>query len=377
MAAAPPSVVVYSGHMFEQDCAEEPALAARIAAAFEQLGTQEAFGPLACGADILIAEAVLQRGGQLDIVLPFAEDDFIAESVLCGGAAWLPRYQRCREAAHAVHFATPLAYVHDDNQFNYNTRFAMGLAALRARELGTEAVQLAVSSAAARSFSKTGLAGTAADIGIWDRLGKRTVTVDAGPVARNLRFPPKPEPAPDTRREIRSILFADYKGFSRLGERELPLFMREVMGRIGATLDRFGKHVEFRNTWGDAIYAIVDEPGTAAHLALELQRDLRDLPAELSPQGAPSGMRIGLHYGPIYVGSDRVTAAGLWYGGEVNRTARIEPVTPMGDVYCTEPFASALILDGVEDLEAIPLGERALAKDFGIVRLYRLAAVGE
>ena len=62
-------------------------------------------------------------------------------------------------------------------------------------------------------------------------------------------------------------------------------------------------------------------------------------------------MRIGLHYGPIYVGSDRVTAADLWYGGEVNRTARIEPVTPIGDVYCTEPFASALILDGVDDLK--------------------------
>ena len=369
-------VIVYSGHMFEQDCAEEPALADRIAAALDELGARDAFGPLACGADILIAEAVLARGGRLDVVLPFAEDDFIAESVLCGGEGWLPRYRACRDAARAVHFSTPLAYVHDDNQFAYCTCFAMGLAALRARELGSEAVQLAVASAAAKSFSATGLAGTAADIGIWERLGKRTVTVDAGPVARNLRFPTRPEPIPDVRRDIRSILFADYKGFSRLGERELPLFMREVMGRIGTTLDRFGEHVEFRNTWGDAIYAIVDEPGTAAHLALELQHDLRDLPLELSPQGAPSGMRIGLHYGPIYIGSDRVTSAALWYGGEVNRTARIEPVTPIGNVYCTEPFASALILDGVDDLEAIPLGERALAKDFGVVWLYRLAPVG-
>ena len=377
MTSVPPPVIVYSGHMFEQDCAEEPALAGRIAAALEELGTRDAFGPLACGADILIAEAVLARGGRVDVVLPFAEDDFIAESVLCGGEDWLPRFLACRDAARALHFATPDAYVHDDNQFAYCTRFAMGLAALRARELGSEAVQLAVSSASARSFSETGLAGTAADIGIWGRLGKRTVTVDAGPVARSLRFPPKPPPVADARREIRSILFADYKGFSRLNERELPLFMREVMGRIGATLDRFGTHVEFRNTWGDAIYAIVDEPSTAAHLALELQRDLRDLPAQLSPQGAPSGMRIGLHYGPIYVGSDRVTAAQLWYGGEVNRTARIEPITPIGDVYCTEPFASALILDGVDDLEVIPLGERALAKDFGVVRLFRLTPAGE
>ena len=145
MPLAPP-IIVYCGHMFEQDCAEEPALAARIGAAIDELGTTEAFGPLACGGDILIAEAMLARGGRLDVVLPFAEEDFIAESVRCGGEGWVERYQRCRDAAHAVHFATPTAYVHDDNQFNYNTRFAMGLAALRARELDTDAVQLAVMS---------------------------------------------------------------------------------------------------------------------------------------------------------------------------------------------------------------------------------------
>jgi class 3 adenylate cyclase len=366
-------VIVYSGLMFEQDCAEEPALARRIAKALDAMGTTEAFGPLACGADILVAETMLARGGRLDIVLPFAEDDFIAESVLCGGEGWLPRYRRCRDAARAVHFATPLAYVDDDNQFFYNTRFAMGLAALRAQALGSDAVQLAVTSAKAKSFSNTGLAGTAADIGIWERLGKRTVIVEAGPVSRNLRFPEKPAGVDKPQREIRSILFADYKGFSRISERELPLFMREVMGRIGATLDSFQEHVEFRNTWGDALYAIVDEPSTAARLALALQRELHNLPAALSPEGAPSGMRIGLHYGPIYVDRDRVTGADLWYGGEVNRTARIEPVTPIGDAYCTEAFASALILDGADDLTVIPLGERALAKDFGTVRLYRLA----
>ena len=369
-------VIVYCGHMFEQDSVEEPALAARIGAAIDELGATEAFGPLACGGDILIAEAMLARGGRLDVVLPFAEDDFLAESVRCGGEGWLPRYHACKNAAHAVHFATPTAYVHDDNQFNYNTRFAMGLAALRARELGCDAVQLAVMSSKAKSFSATGLAGTAADVGIWERLGKRTVVVEAGPVERNLKFPPKPPANEDVRREIRSILFADYKGFSRLGEREMPLFMREVMGRIGEVLDAFSGHVEFRNTWGDAIYAILDEPTIAAGLALSLQRALRDLPPELEPEGAPAGMRIGLHYGPIYVGSDRVTHADLWYGGEVNRTARIEPVTPIGDVYCTEPFASALILDGADDLEVVPLGERELAKNFGTVRLYRLVPAG-
>ena len=46
--------------------------------------------------------------------------------------------------------------------------------------------------------------------------------------------------------------------------------MAEVMGRIGAVLDEYGDHVEFRDTWGDAVYAIVDEPTVAARLALAM-----------------------------------------------------------------------------------------------------------
>ena len=366
------AVVVFSGHMFEAGGAEESALSERIAEALAVLGTIEAFGPLACGGDILVAEAVIARGGKVHVVLPFAEDDFIAQSVLCGGDAWLSRYRQSREAAASIHFATPGAYVNDDNQFAYATRLAMGLAALRARELGSEAVQLSILSKTAKSFSKTGLAGTSADTQAWQALGKRTITIDPGPVGRSLCFPPPLPPIYDAERAIRSILFADYKGFSALGERELPLFMREIMGRIGQVLDDFGGHVEFRNTWGDALYAIIDQPTVAARVAMALQDRLGTIPSELVPESGEAGMRIGLHYGPIYKGADRVTRDALWYGGEVNRTARIEPVTPVGGVYCTENFAAALVLEGDDACDLTPVGEKQLPKGFGTIALYRV-----
>jgi class 3 adenylate cyclase len=365
-------VVIYCGHMFNAGGAEEPLLAARIAEALERLDARVGFGPLACGADLLIAEALLARGAELNVVLPFAEDDFIAESVLCGGEEWLPRYRACRDAAASVHFATPGAYVGDDNQFAYNTQFAMGLAALRADALGCEAAQVAVVSDKFRSLSETGLAGTVADIGLWQELGRRTVAIPAGAVPRNLVFPEHDWDTVGTRREIRSIIFADYKGFSRLGERELPLFVSEVMGRIGAVLGEFGEHVEFRNTWGDAIYVIVDKPRNAARIALELQQRLKSLPGELTPAGDIAGMRLGLHYGPVWVGTDRITGTSIWYGNEVNRTARIEPVTPVGGVYCTETFAAALLVDDCRDCTFTSVGLKQLAKNFGELELYRL-----
>ena len=366
------NVAVYCGHMFNAGSDAETALKARIDDELSRQDIAIGFGPLACGADILIAECLLERGAELNIVLPFAEEDFVAESVRCGGEDWLPRFEACRDAATTISFATPSDYVGDDNQFAYNTLYAMGLAVLRAQADGCDAVQIAVVSDSLASFSSTGLAGTKADMRLWQALGRETIAIPAGDVPRDLTFPERKAIGDGTRREIRSIIFADYKGFSRIGERELPVFMDVVMGRIGKVLQSFGDHVEFRNTWGDAIYAIIDEPKTAASIAIALQDELRDLPPELVPDGGNAGMRIGVHYGPIWVGTDRITGNRLWYGGEVNRTARIEPVTPVGGVYCTESFAAALLMADCSDCTFTPAGRHQLPKSFGEVELYLL-----
>lgn len=293
------NVAVFCGHMFNTGSDAETALAQRIRDKLEELDIAIGFGPLACGADIVIAEALLERGAELHVVLPFSEEDFISESVKSGGEDWLPRYQTCRDKAATINFATPSEYVGDDNQFAYNTLYAMGLAVLRSQERQCEAFQLAVVSDKFASFSSTGIAGTKADMQLWQSLGRESVAIPAGAVPRDLVFPKRTKITTGTRREIRSILFADYKGFSRIGERNLPDFMNDIMGRVASVLSDFGDHVEFRNTWGDAVYAIIDEPKTASAVALALQEQLSDIPTHLIPEGAIAGMRIGLHYGPI------------------------------------------------------------------------------
>ena len=96
---APPRVVHYCGHMF----GAEPAAEARIRAALDAVLDEEevgfAYGALACGADILAAEALLDRGAELHVVLPFEEEDFLLQSVLPGGAGWEARYRACRDRA--------------------------------------------------------------------------------------------------------------------------------------------------------------------------------------------------------------------------------------------------------------------------------------
>ena len=161
------NVAVFCGHMFNSGSEAEAILTQKVCAQLDNLKIAVGYGPLACGADIVIAEQLLARGAQLNVVLPFSESGFFQESVLCGGQEWLSRYEACRDQAASVNFATPSDYVGDDNQFAYNTLYAMGLAVLRAQKHGCEAVQIAVVSDALASFSTTVLAGTKADMRLW------------------------------------------------------------------------------------------------------------------------------------------------------------------------------------------------------------------
>lgn len=375
-ALRPAPVMVYCGHMFREGSDAEAALAARIGDALDDIAPIAVYGPLACGADILIAEAVLARGGELNVVLPFRVDDFLEQSVLPGGKSWAARFQACLDAAEDVVLATESAYVGDDNQFAYGTHIAMGLAEIRARQLETESVQLAIVRDGDAEAPRSTIAGTHADIAIWEGLGRTSRLVPAGAVDRNLDFPPHDNPAPDLERGAYSILFADYAGFSKFGERELPCFANEVMAPIGEVLDGFGDDILFRNTWGDALYAVISRPEIAARVALALQARLAEPPPGLWSDSGDAdgqvGMRIGVHHGPIYKGYDRVVGQPLWFGTEVTRTARIEPVTPTGAVYCTEAFAAMLALCDSDEFTQNYVGRVALAKGYGQLAMYRL-----
>ncbi len=369
----PPPVGVYCGRMFRAGGIGEANARAAIASALDARPLSALIGPLACGADILFAEEALARGIDLTVVLPFAEDDFIAQSVASGGEEWVARYAHCRDRASMVHFASSARYVSDDCQFILGSHTMMGLAKLRARELETSAIQLAVVDPAVAARPATAIAGTNADIALWQRHEGETLTIPVGELDRNLDFPEAPKPPEGTRRGLYAILFADFAGFSKLGEAELPIFAREVMGGIGRILDDFGEAVLFRNTWGDAVYAIIDDPATAARIALAMQERLDVLPPELGLEGQKAGMRTGIHFGPIYRGLDPVVGNELWYGTEVTRTARIEPVTLVGQVYCTQPLAAMLALGNARDFDCDYVGKVRLAKDYGDLALYRLS----
>jgi hypothetical protein len=371
-AIRPSLSAVLTGHMFREDVATEARIAAAVRDVLlaERVGAM--FGPLACGADIVMAEACLALGIEFHAVLPFAEEDFVALSVRPGGAGWEARYQRCLAAAAAVHRASAMRYVGDDMQLAFGSEVAMGLARLRAAQLGGEAVQIALWDGAYAG----GLAGTGADVMRWREAGGRTVVIDGSDLPRPCgASEPDIAPGPAAQRALRVIVFTDFKGFSRLPEPVMPQFWSEVMGRCGAVLVAHQNAVSCRNTWGDALYLALDDVRAAASVLCGLQETMAGIDAGALGLPAGSGMRIAAHYGSVYAVDDPVTGLPNFYGTEVSRAARVEPITPPGLVYVTEPMAAAIEMTCRDSFACRYVGRLALAKDFGVERIYRLERI--
>ena len=101
----PRQVLLFSGHLVDAPNRAEPRFppekvpvaADRLAAALDQIGVGPddiSFSQAAAGGDLLFLEACQQRGVHARVLLPFAEPEFIEQSILpvSGGAAWRDRY---------------------------------------------------------------------------------------------------------------------------------------------------------------------------------------------------------------------------------------------------------------------------------------------
>ncbi|MEW4466209.1 adenylate/guanylate cyclase domain-containing protein [Parasphingorhabdus sp. JC815] len=364
---SPPSVIQFCGHIFLENTATEEKLKASINEFLDQYDVGYAYGALAAGADILIAEAVLARGGELNVIMPFAQDDFITQSITPAGGEWLSRFEACMAAASSVTFATEMHYVGDPEQFGYASKVAMGMAVLRAQYLGKSAQQLALWD----GNGSAGAAGTGADVAVWSAYGGITHVIDAGEIDRNIS---RRESHDEDlyKRTVAAILFTDFPGFSKLTEAALPDFWNGIMGNMAKVLDKYPGKILAQNSWGDALLAVTPDATSAASLALEIQASLRDFDYELLGMEESLGMRIGVHYGPAYETPDPITRKTTFYGTEVSRAARIEPVTPPGAIFVTEPFAAILALEAADQYQCRYAGNIEFAKGYGTYPIYQL-----
>lgn len=371
----PPAVIHFTGHIVSQTGRFRPehlqGVRQRIDAILDNTPCMAAYGSLAAGADILFAQACLQRNISLNVILPFERKEFIEVSVRPSGSTWVEQFEQCIAQAQTIRFATEDAYLHDNKLFAYTSELAMGLATVCARHMNTEVIQLAVWDGQGAHAT----VGTGFDVSRWNALGRKAfhipVSSDQQPNGAQTN-PSNNEQAQPSKRQVKAMLFGDVVGFSQLNDVQLPLFVQEFLACIGQALAPFKCKAEQTNTWGDGLFMVFNDPLIAADCALGIQQSIAKWRASKSDLPDSLNFRIGLHAGPVYSLQDPITEKQNVYGAHVSRAARIEPVAPAGSIYVTETMAALLSMTPHPKLVCDYVGFTESAKAYGAMRMFLL-----
>lgn len=148
----PPVVAVFIGHMIDAENRDLPrfkpemeeAVRGAIKSSIESLNIEIGYCSLACGADILFVEEMLQLGKEVEIFIPFNKEDFIQTSVAFAGDQWVHRFEKILEDVTSIRWLTKKMFNGDDYHFHILSEVMSGAAKLRAKNMDSNPILLAV-----------------------------------------------------------------------------------------------------------------------------------------------------------------------------------------------------------------------------------------
>ena len=165
-----------------------------------------------------------------------------------------------------------------------------------------------------------------------------------------------------------TFLFTDLGSSTRLWD-EHPEAMRAALARhdeiLRTSVVAHGGHVV--KMTGDGVHAVFEDPSAAVEAAAAGQRALA---AEAWAFPEPLLVRMGIHTGPAEL------RAGDYYGGAVNRAARLMAIAHRGQVLASLATVELLRDELPTDVELLDLGEHRLRDLARPERIFQVAAPG-
>ncbi|MEO0675754.1 MAG: adenylate/guanylate cyclase domain-containing protein [Pseudomonadota bacterium] len=323
------------------------------------------YGALAAGADILVAEALLARGADLNIILPCTAKLFKTISVDPFGRDWSARFDRCLDGAQSVMLATHDSSLSCNRALDLASTMAMGMAIEEADLHCSRAIQLTVAAGEeSGAFTRRSRAA-------WSGAGRESFHLALD--GKSSAFAASPRAAiPEQNRFMATMLFADIGGFGSLNDEQVTSCLEAIFDPLGDIINTHKILPVHRASWGDGIFLVYESVQHAAEIALRMQEAFQTF--DLTAYGLPEtlALRIGGHYAPASFQQDPITGRPSVYGSQVSYAARIEPETLPGSVFVSEHFAAAIRLYRGHDFVAYDTKQETTSEKAPGIRLFNL-----
>ncbi len=390
-----PNVIIFSGHMIDSSDRLRPrfpshlvpAVAKEIKERVYRCDAQIGISSAACGSDLLFIEAMLERGAEIHVVLPWRKEEFLRTSVaITDDPYWTQKFDQLLKQVTSVTYLSQQGAPGGNLGYVYCSDCMNGMALYRAETIGSDVTPVAVWD----GKRGDGLGGTSSFVHFWRSRQRPVEIIDLSRISgiSAMEAPQEQQSfafdevkVSQGQQAVKTLLFADVVGYSKIPEEQIEYFAPEFLGMISQLISQPPRPV-LTNTWGDAVYLVFDDPVAAGTVALRLLRAVQS-GTWRTYLTAKMDLRIGLHTGPVTLCVDPVIRQITFTGSHVSHAARIEPMVREGEVWATEAFMSyATIANharkqrGEETLEFgfDYLGQIDFAKQYGRYPLFRLSS---
>ncbi|MEQ1587573.1 MAG: TRAFs-binding domain-containing protein [Cyclobacteriaceae bacterium] len=329
---APPIVMAFAGHMIDAPNRTTPRFPSEIEAkvkdaiksAIRTLNASIGYCSLACGGDILFAEAMVEEGGEVHVLMPFNENDFTHTSLAFAGEHWVNRFEAL-QTKYPSTFITHDHYGGNDDLFSLLGKVIFGAAILRSQTYHQEPFLLTVLS---EFDMKRREGGTRDTIQMWPYPQRYTnINPDVMYTAAQI-IPSKASVSWKEQTIIpnRPVLFTTCFELADV----LPM-ERE---RIEKLIKSFAGEEQLS-------FKVYEEQEASIVIGLETEIALMDIVRSVWNSTAPfkpeKPIRIGLHVAPVYIHSAEDDS-------DIKLLRAITQYAPRGSVCASIGFASVLAL---------------------------------
>ena len=366
-AFSPPVVVAFVGHMIDHPTRQhkrfppsiEPEVKNALVNALRTLNAKIGYCSLACGGDILFAEAMEEVGGELNLFLPFNQSDFIDVSVRFAGDHWVERFDRL-VSNYPVTYLTQDSYEGHADLFLLQTSIIFGLSVLRS--IGNHKEPTLISVLSERDLKRK-MGGTRDTIALWP-FQKNHITVNPDVYLRDEVEIILEEVHPNPIVSDRPVLYfvcADLSSDNKLNTALVNEMESSSLPPL--VVDQYDDHL----TAGfKTIFSAMEFCEVVSRTMMK--------PFQQKPP-----VRLSLHVGPLRIKTDIVKQT--LYGEVIDTLKRLHDLALPGSIHATGIVAAILALEGkkysFDYVDTLSTPGDAKALDVFKVHIRQVLAAGE